>query len=105
MNLCIPMRLHVKSRNQILRLRCINETYAIDNWFSTTIHYEGYNCAYIFYGTRSKVVSHYGLVTESDGPNALLDFSGRKVFHYQQQYKIQGCSLVMFGMTICGSSG
>ena len=54
----------------------------------------------MFYGTRSKVISHYGLATESDGPNVILDFSGRKVSHYQSQDTIQRCSIVMFGMTI-----
>ena len=82
-NLHIPMIGHVKSRNPILQLRCINEPYAIDTWFSTTIGYEGYNCAHIFYGTMSKFISYYGLATESDGTNLLLDCLGSKVSHYQ----------------------
>ena len=83
MNLCIPMRQNVKYRNPILQRHCINDRYAIDTWFYTNTSYEGYNCAHIFYGTMSKVISHYGLETESYGPNALLDFSCRKVSHYQ----------------------
>ena len=74
MNLRIPMRRHVKSRNPILQRRRINEPYATDTWFSTTTSYEGYNCVQLFYGTKSRVMSNYGLTTESDGPNALLDF-------------------------------
>ena len=100
MNLRIPMRGRVKSRNKILQIHCINELYATDTWFSTTTSYKGYNCAHIFYDTRSKVISHYGLATESDRPNELLDFSGRKVSHYQSQDTIQICSLLLFGMTI-----
>ena len=76
------MRLHVKSRNPILQKHCINDLYATDTWFSTTTSYEGYYCAHIFYDTRSKLISHYGLATESDGPNELIDLSGRKVSHY-----------------------
>ena len=74
MNLRIPMQRHVKSRNPILQRRRINEPYATDTWFSTTTSYEGYNCVQLFYGTKSRVMSNYGLTTESDGPNALLDF-------------------------------
>ena len=68
------MRWHDKSRNIILQRRRINEPYATDTWFYTTTSYEGYNCAQIFYGTSSKVISNYGLENESDGPNVLLDF-------------------------------
>ena len=73
-NMRIPMRQHYKARNPILQRRRIMEPYATDTWFSTIQSYEGYNCAQIFYGTNSKVTSHYGLRSEQSGPQALLDF-------------------------------
>ena len=75
MNLRIPMRRNVKFRNAILRFCCITDTYAIENWFSTNTGYDGYNCAHIFYCTRSNVTSRSGIETESDGTNEWLDFS------------------------------
>ena len=75
MNLSVTMRRHVKLRNTILQHHCINEPYATGTWFSTSTNYEGYKCAQIFYGTRSKVISYYGLAAKSYGPNALLDLS------------------------------
>jgi len=68
------MRQHYKARNPILQRRRINEAYATDTWFSTVTSYEGYNCAQIFYGYKSKMVSHYGMKRQSDGPDILLDF-------------------------------
>ena len=63
MNIRIPMRRHVKSSNQILQCRLINEPYATDTWFSTTKSYEGYNCAYIFIaqGQRSSHIMDWQL--------------------------------------------
>jgi hypothetical protein len=73
-NMRIPMRQHYKSRNPILNRRRINESYASDTWFSTTPSYEGYNSAQVFYGIKSGVISHYGMLRETQGPDALLDF-------------------------------
>ena len=73
-NLRIPMRQHLKSRNPLLQRRRIKEPYATDTWFSTVTSYEGYNCCQIFHGIKSKHTSHYGMLSESNGPEALLDF-------------------------------
>ncbi len=73
-NMRVPMRQHYKSRNPLLNRRCIMEPYATDTWFSTVTSYQGYNCAQVFCGIKSHHVSHYGLKSESDGPEALLDF-------------------------------
>ena len=73
-NLRIPMRQHYKSRNPLLSRRHISEDYATDTWISTVTSYEGYNCAQIFCGVKSKHVSQYGMNKESNGPDALLDF-------------------------------
>jgi hypothetical protein len=50
------------------------EPWATDTWFSKTTSYEGYNCAQIFVGQNSMRIQQYGLVSESQGPDALLDF-------------------------------
>jgi hypothetical protein len=73
-NMRIPMRQHYKARNPLLSRRRILEPYATDTWFSTTTSYEGYNCAQIFAGVKSKTVSQYGMKSENDGPAALLNF-------------------------------
>ncbi len=70
----VPMQQHYKSRNPILQRRRINEGYATDTWFSTVTSYEGYNCVQAFYGIDSKMMSHYGMQKESNGPQALQDF-------------------------------
>jgi len=73
-NMRIPVRQHYKARNLLLSRRRILEPYATDTWFSTTTSYEGYNCAQIFAGVKSKTVSQYGMKSENDGPAALLNF-------------------------------
>ena len=54
--------------------RRFNEKYATDTWFSSVTSYEGYNCAQIFHGVNSKFTSYYGMQSESNEPDALLDF-------------------------------
>jgi hypothetical protein len=73
-NTRVPMRQHYKSRNPLLQRRRIKESYVTDTWFSRVTSYEGYNCAQVFYGMGSKMLSHYGMVRESNGPEVLLDF-------------------------------
>ena len=73
-NMQIPIRQHYKARNPLLSRRRILEPYTTDTWFSTTTSYEGYNCAQIFAGVKSKTVSQYGMKFETDGPVALLNF-------------------------------
>ncbi len=50
------------------------EDYATDTWFSTVTSYEGYNAVQLFYGTKSGYLSQYGLQSEGQGPDALLNF-------------------------------
>ena len=104
-NLCIPMRRNIKSGNKILQLRCINELYSTDNWFYTTTSYEGYNCAQIFMkqGQRSYHIMYWQL-NQMDQMH-YLTFLVSKLSHYQSQETIQICSLVLFVVTICRSSG
>jgi hypothetical protein len=73
-NLRVPMRQHYKSRNPLLQRRRLMEPFATDTWFSTVTSYEGYNCAQVFFGIKSKYVRHFGMKSESDGPTVLLDF-------------------------------
>jgi len=73
-NMRIPMRQSFKSRNPLLQRRRINEEYSTDTWFAVVTSFEGYNCCQIFAGVKSKFVSQYGLLNESQGADALLDF-------------------------------
>ena len=73
-NMRIPMREHYKARNPLLSRRRITEPYATDTKFATVTSFEGYNCMQTFLGINSKHISHYGLKSESDGPDALRDF-------------------------------
>ena len=45
------------------------------------------------------VTTHYGMKTESDGPEAMLDFSEMKGYHYLSQEIIQRCKQVNYGRT------
>ena len=49
------------------------EPWATDTVFFDTTSYEGYNCAQVFVGIKSMRILAYGMKTESDGPDALLD--------------------------------
>jgi hypothetical protein len=73
-NMRIPMRQHYRVRNPILQRRRINEPYSTDSWFSTVTSFEGYNVCQAFTANKSKVVSQYGMKSEGQGPDALLDF-------------------------------
>jgi len=70
----IPLRQHIKSRNPLLNCNQLMEEYATDTWYWKVKSYEGYKCCQLFYGTRSKKFSNYGMRTEAHGPEALLDF-------------------------------
>ena len=70
----IPLRPHLKTRNPILSCPRLMETYATDTWFSKVTSYEGYNCMQLYCGTKSQRVIQYGMTTESNGPDTLLDF-------------------------------
>ncbi|CAB9530120.1 unknown protein [Seminavis robusta] len=69
-----PMRNQVQSMNPVLQRRRLPEGFATDTFFSTVTSYEGYNAYQIFYGLDSHSIFVYGLGSEKDGPNALLDF-------------------------------
>ena len=73
-NTRFPMRQHYQSRNPLLQRRRFLEGYATDTWFSTVTSYEGFNCCQHFVGLQSYCEHVYGMVRESDGPQALLDF-------------------------------
>jgi hypothetical protein len=50
------------------------ESWATDTRFSKITSYAGYNCCQIFVGQKSYHIFNYGMVTESSGPDALLEF-------------------------------
>ena len=70
----IPLRPHLKMRNPILTKIRLMEPWATDTWFFKVTSYEGYNCSQAFVGQKSKRTFLYGMVTESSGPDALLEF-------------------------------
>jgi hypothetical protein len=43
-----PMRLHVKSRFQMLRHKILNEVIVTDTYFANEKSIEGYHCAQVF---------------------------------------------------------
>ena len=69
----LPMKSHQKSRNPNLQVRRFLEGEATDTGFATVTSYEGYNVFQLFVGLNSYYVSIYGLQSEGQGPNALLD--------------------------------
>ncbi len=70
----VPMQAHHKSRNPLLTRNRLYEDYATDTVFSSVTSFEGYNCAQPFVGVKSKYRATYGMTTESNGPDAMLDF-------------------------------
>ena len=69
-----PLRRHLKSRFQMLRKRRLNEVIATDTYFSSVKSLEGYWCAQVFYGTKSHRIHIEGMKSESQFPDAYLDF-------------------------------
>ena len=70
----IPMRKHFRSRNPLLSRNCLREGFATDTVFSKVTSFEGYNCAQAFTGIESNFRATHGMVTEKNGPEAMLDF-------------------------------
>ena len=70
----VPLRPHYKMRNPILTKVRLMEGWATDTWFFRITSYEGYNCSQAFVGINSKRTFLYGMITESNGPDALLEF-------------------------------
>ena len=70
----IPLHQHRKSRNPLLNCNRLMEEYATDTWFWKVKSYEGYKCNQLFFGCSSKKFANFGMQTESNGPEALLDF-------------------------------
>ena len=69
-----PLRIHFKSRFQILRKKRLNEVVATDIYFSSTKSLEGFWCSQVFYGTHSKFINVQSMHTESEFPDAFKDF-------------------------------
>ena len=104
-SLRIPLRQHWKSRNPLLQRKRLHEPEATDTIFSTTTSFEGYKCAQIFIGTKSRARSIYGMASESDGPNALLDHFKEVVSQPLSYVIIQKCRQVHYGKNTCGGTG
>jgi hypothetical protein len=73
-----PMRLHLKSRFQMLRHKRLNEVIAADTYFSNEKSIVGYHCAQVFFGMTSKMLYIADLETESE----LADVYIYIIFYY-----------------------
>ena len=69
-----PLRRHLKPRFQMLRWPRLNEVVATDTYFSSVTSIEGYNCSQVFYGCTSRKLHVEGMRTESQFPDAYMDF-------------------------------
>ena len=52
----------------------LNEVVATDTYFSTVKSIEDYHCAQVFFGCSSKLLHVEGMKTESEFPDAHMDF-------------------------------
>jgi hypothetical protein len=68
------MRLHLKSRFQMLRHKRLNEVIATDTYFASEKLIEGYHCAQVLFGMTSKMMYAAGMKTESEFADVYLDF-------------------------------
>jgi hypothetical protein len=68
------MRLHLKSRFQMLRHKRLNEVKAIDTYFANEKSIEDYHCAQVFFGMTSKMLYVAGMKTESELADVYFDF-------------------------------
>jgi hypothetical protein len=69
-----PMRLHLKSRFQMLRHKRLTEFISTDTYFANEKSIEGYHCAQVFFGMTSKMLYVAGMKTESEFSDVYLDF-------------------------------
>ena len=68
------MRMHYKSLFSMLRQRRLNETQATDTYFSSHRSIEGYTCAQVYYGLKSKRLAIYGMRTKGEFLDTYRDF-------------------------------
>jgi hypothetical protein len=66
------MRLHLKSRFQMLQHKRLNDVIATDIYFESEKSVEGYYCAQVFFGMTSKSLHVAGTKTESEFPGVYL---------------------------------
>ena len=59
-------------RNPILAKNRLMEPWATDTWYWKVTSYECHNYCQLFVGQKSYHIYLYGMVTESEGPTALL---------------------------------
>jgi hypothetical protein len=68
------MRRHLKRRFQMLRHKWLNEVIDTDTYFANEKSIEGYHCAQVFFGMKSKILCAAGMKTESEFTDVYLDF-------------------------------
>ena len=69
-----PLKRHYKSRFPALNRSRLQEMFCTDTYFGSKTALGGYTCAQIYYGTKSKLVVVYPMISESQGPQTLEDF-------------------------------
>jgi hypothetical protein len=69
-----PMRLHLKSRFQMLRKKWLNEVIATDTYFANEKSIEGNHYAQVFFGMTSKMLYVAGMKFELEFADVYLDF-------------------------------
>lgn len=72
--MCIPMWRHFKSRFPGLNVRRLNEDVATDTFFANVKYHDGSTCVQLFVGRQSKLTDIFGMKTESEMSQALMDF-------------------------------
>jgi hypothetical protein len=69
-----PMRRHIKARFPWLHCNRLRETVATDTYFANVRAIGGATCAQVFYGVKSHMINVFGMKSESEMPEAYVDF-------------------------------
>ena len=67
--------------------------------------YEGYNCAQIVLGNKSRAISQYSLKSKTNSSEGLLDFVEMLEFLFLLKGIILGCKLENYGLNIAETIG
>ena len=96
----IPMQNHHKIQSPLISHNRRLEGYATYTFFSEITSFEGYNFSQYFVVVGSKFRAAYGITTESDGPEAMIDFSKIKESQFHSYEIIWKCRQEKRGMSI-----
>ena len=71
-HVCLPMRMHFKSRFPALNVRRLRETFATDTFFSSEKALGGYTCAQLYVGKSSNFTEIYGMKRPEQMPECVI---------------------------------